>query len=251
VFVDDSNFEINLIKEQLPEVLTIQVPTSISDYPNLILNTVNTYFNLVLNQDDIRKTDMYKQQLERYNDKSKFYSIDDYLASLEIELIVKKNVKSLAPRIAQLTLKTNQFNLTTIRYTEMQIEQFCDDPKIDIYSINVNDKFGDSGLTGICILKQDYDNREAASVDTLLMSCRIIGRNIEYKFMDFILRDLVSRGFSKLTACYVPTFKNSQVESFYEKIGFNLLDANTPGTKTYSLEINEYKFSNIDYIKII
>lgn len=251
VFIDDSNFEINLIKEQLPEVLAIQVPTSISDYPNFILKTVNTYFNLVSNNDDIRKTDMYKQQLERSNEKSKFPSIDDYLASLEIELFVLKNVLSLAPRVAQLTQKTNQFNLTTIRYTETQIEQFICDSKMDVYSINVKDKFGDSGLTGICIVKEDYDNPEAAFVDTLLMSCRVIGRNIEYKFMDFIIQDIASKGFKKLTATYIPSFKNVQVKSFYEKLGFTLLNTSNEGKKTYSLEINNYKISNIDYIKIV
>jgi FkbH-like protein len=125
VFVDDSDFEINLIKEQIPEIRTIQVPTNIADYPNELIKNIYKYFNLFLNSDDAKKTEMYKQQFERENTKSSFYStIDEYLSSLEIELIILKNDESHIPRISQLTQKTNQFNLTTERYTEKQIEQF-------------------------------------------------------------------------------------------------------------------------------
>ncbi|MBK7639020.1 MAG: hypothetical protein IPJ22_02935 [Bacteroidetes bacterium] len=90
VFVDDSDFEINLIKEQIPEIRTIQVPTNIADYPNELIKNIYKYFNLFLNSDDAKKTEMYKQQFERENTKSSFYSIDEYLSSLEIELIILK-----------------------------------------------------------------------------------------------------------------------------------------------------------------
>ena len=249
VFVDDSNFEINLIKEQVPEILTIQVPTSISDYPDLILKNIYTYFNLVLNSDDAKKTEMYKQQFERENSKIAFSSIEDYLSSLEIELTVVKNDKAHMPRISQLTQKTNQFNLTTYRYTESQIDHFMSDKMYEVYAMFVKDKFGDNGLTGVCIAKEDEKDPKNVILDSLLMSCRIIGRNIEFVYVSHIIKDLANKGYQTLTADYNPTKKNDQVEDFYDKVGLNLIE-NIDGTKYYSLNIANFESKKVDYIKI-
>ena len=249
VFVDDSNFEINLIKEQIPEILTIQVPTAISDYPDLILKNVYTYFNLILNSDDARKTEMYKRQFERENSRNAFSSIEDYLASLEIELTVVKNVKAHMPRIAQLTQKTNQFNLTTNRYTESQVDYFMEDNKHEVYAMFVKDKFGDNGLTGVCITKEDEKNPKNVIIDSLLMSCRIIGRNIEFVYVNHIIKDLANKGYQSLIADYVPTKKNAQVEDFYDKIGLAYIE-NIDGTKHYSLNIANFEPYKLGYIKI-
>jgi FkbH-like protein len=249
VFVDDSNFEINLIKEQVPEIFTIQVPTGISDYPDLILKNIYTYFNLFLNSDDAKKTEMYKQQFERENSKTAFSSIEDYLASLELELTVVKNDKANMPRIAQLTQKTNQFNLTTYRYTESQLDHFMSDKKHEVYAMFVKDKFGDNGLTGVCIAKKDEKDSKNVILDSLLMSCRIIGRNIEFVFLSHIIKDLANKGYQTLTADYIPTKKNVQVEDFYDKVGLNLIE-NIDGTKRYSLNIANFEPKKVDCIKI-
>ena len=249
VFVDDSNFEINLIKEQVAEILTIQVPTSISDYPDLILKNVYTYFNLVLNSDDAKKTEMYKEQFDRENSKTAFSSIEDYLVSLEIELTVVKNDKEHISRIAQLTQKTNQFNLTTCRYTESQVDQFTTDKKHEVYAMFVKDKFGDNGLTGVCIAKKDEKDPKNVIIDSLLMSCRIIGRNIEFVYMNHIIKDLANKGYQLLTADFIPTKKNTQVEDFYDKVGFNLIE-NIDGAKRYTLNIANFESKKVDYIKI-
>jgi FkbH-like protein len=249
VFVDDSNFEINLIKEQVPEITTIQVPTSISDYPDLVLKNVYTYFNLFLNSDDAKKTEMYKQQFERENSKTLFSSIEDYLASLEIELTMVKNNKTHMPRIAQLTQKTNQFNLSTCRYSESQINQFIEDKKYDVYAMFVKDKFGDNGLTGVCIVKEDEKNPKNVIIDSLLMSCRIIGRNIEFVYMNHIIKDLTNKGYQTLKANYIPTKKNAQVEDFYDKLGLKLIDK-IDGTKYYLLNIADFNPKKVEYIKI-
>jgi len=249
VFVDDSNFEINLIKEQIPEILTIQVPTSISDYPDLILKNIYTYFNLVLNSDDAKKTEMYKQQFQRENSRIAFSSIEDYLASLEIELSVVKNDKAHIPRIAQLTQKTNQFNLTTYRYTECQVDHFMADNKHEVYAMFVKDKFGDNGLTGVCIARKDEKDPKNVIIDSLLLSCRIIGRNIEFVYVGHIIKDLANKGYQTLSADYIPTKKNAQVEDFYDKIGLNFID-NADGIKHYSLNIANFETNKVDYIKI-
>lgn len=250
VFIDDSNFEINLIKEQVPEVLAIQVPTNIADYPNLILNNIYKYFNLTLNSDDAKKTEMYKQQFQRENAKNAFGSIDDYLASLEIELKILKDDTSYIPRISQLTQKTNQFNLTTYRYTETQIEQFMTSDKHFVFAMFVKDKFGDNGLTGVCIVKEDESNSKNAIVDSLLMSCRIIGRNIEYVYVNTIIENISQKGYETLSANFIPTKKNAQVESFYENVGLNLVETKE-GSKKYSLNIKNFEGKKVDYIKVV
>jgi FkbH-like protein len=249
VFVDDSNFEINLIKENVPEIHTIQVPANIAEYPELILKNVFTYFNLRLNSDDAKKTEIYKQQFIREKSKETFSSIDDYLASLEIEITVLKNDLSQVPRIAQLTQKTNQFNLTTYRYTERQIQQFMEEENYDVYSMFVKDKFGHNGLTGVCITRQDQNNLSNRIIHSLLMSCRIIGRNIEFVYVSHIISDLICRGYQTVSAEFIPTSKNGQVENFYEAIGFTLID-NNQESRQYSLNMANFTPSKVDYIKI-
>lgn len=250
IFVDDSNFEINLINEKVPEILTIQVPIVLSDYPDILLRNIYSYFNLVLNSDDTRKTEMYKQQFEREKNKTTFNSIEDYLASLEIELTVVKNDKSYIPRIAQLTQKTNQFNLTTHRYTESKVEYFTSDNKHVVYAMFVKDKFGDNGLTGVCIVKEDENNSKNVILDSFLMSCRIIGRNIEFVFIDYIIKEFANKGYQTLGADYIQSSKNALVENFYDKVGFNIIE-NTNGTKKYELKIESFEIKNIDYIKLV
>lgn len=249
VFIDDSAFEINLIREKLPEVHCIHVPGQISDYPKVVQKELNQLFNLAPNTDDLKKTEMYKQQFQRESAKEQFGSIDDYLASLGIELTVLVDDATYIPRISQLTQKTNQFNLTTIRYTENQIEQFMESPKSFIATMFVKDKFGDSGLTGVCILTEDKGDPRVLHVDSLLMSCRILGRNIEYVFMDHVIELAERKGYSSIRAQFVPTKKNAQVKEYYEKIGFELL-RETEGHKAYSLNISTFKPRNVQYIKI-
>jgi len=247
VFVDDSSFEINLIKEQLPEIVCFQVPNNLTEYPNSLLKLIYRYFNVSINQDDIQKTKIYKQQFLRENVRNNFKSIDEYLATLGITVTIYRNEKSQIARISQLTQKSNQFNLTTKRYTENQIEYFMESSTHEVFSASVNDKFGDNGLTLICIINTDLANKTKATIDTLLMSCRIIGRNIEFIFMDFLIQWLINHTYKRLIAAYIPTNKNAQVEQFYDKLGFTVIESNID-TKNYSLNLSDYIFKKIDYI---
>ena len=147
IFVDDSSFEINLIKQHLPEVITIQVPTNIYLYPSFLLKYVYKYFNLDSTQDDLKKTVMYKEQFLRAKEKDKHVSIDQYLTSLEIEITIERDNINQVERLAQLTQKTNQFNLTTKRYTEVQMKNFILSKEYHVFSLTVKDKFGYNGIT--------------------------------------------------------------------------------------------------------
>lgn len=249
VFVDDSSFEINLINEQLPEIVTLQVPKAIYEYQNFILNAVYKYFNLSVKNIDSNKTELYKQQFIRESNKSKFATIDEYLSSLEISLSIDIDKKSQVQRIAELTQKTNQFNLTTIRYTENQIQNYIESLNTGVLTLSAQDKFGDNGITGLCLIKQDTQNANNALIDVFLMSCRIIGRNIEFAFMDFIIDYLIGNKYESVSALYVPTKKNAQVDNFYDGLGYNLLSTDND-SKLYTLNLSEYKKKNIEYIKL-
>ena len=247
VFVDDSAFEINLIDEQLPQVKTFQVPTTLEQYPKQLLAWINQYFYITENQSDLEKTSQYKAQAQRVQARQVFGSIEDYLKSLDIQIRIKINDVQEAERIAQLTQKTNQFNLTTQRYTQAQIEDFItQNLKYRTYSVSVGDKFGDMGLTAVVIIEYE---RTVAYINTFLMSCRIMGRNIEFALMDYIIKDLRERNIITVNAEYSKTPKNSPVETFYDNCGFQGIDCEDD-KKTYSLDIEKYKPLDISYIKI-
>ena len=148
--------------------------------PFTICLLIFKYFNLSISNEDRLKTQMYKQQAKRIESKSNTESIEDYLKSLDISVKVFENNESLAPRISQMTQKTNQFNLTTQRYTENQISNFLLSKESSIYAISVSDKFGDNGITGALICNFDRLTN-SITIDTFLMSCRIIGRNIGFR----------------------------------------------------------------------
>lgn len=253
VFVDDSSFEISFIKEQIPEIVSLQVPKAIYEYPDFLLQHIYKCFNLTNNNEDVRKAEIYRQQFKRESAKKIHKSIDEYLASLNISLIISKDDLAQVPRIAQLTQKTNQFNITTKRYTENQILTMMKGSNEHVFSVSAKDKFGDNGLTAVCIIKTDPENKKVCSIDTFLMSCRIIGRNIEFVIMDYIMRWLASQyDITTVNAEYISTNKNQQALNFYSSVGFSLIkdDIGTKilGTKIYSLELAKYQPKNISYI---
>lgn len=248
VFVDDSSFEINLIKETLPEVNVIQVPEKIFEYPNVLRSKLGLFYSLSQTIEDINKVNIYKEQIERNNFEKGFNTIEDFLTSLELNVTVQKNNSRIISRISQLSQKTNQFNLTTKRYTESDIEAFLNLKDNLIFTFSVSDKFGDNGIVGLCIVILDFVSC-SGYIDTFLMSCRVIGRNIEFKFMDFLIEDLKSNNINKLYSTYVRTLKNNQVEKFYDRLGFSELDSEE-NKISYCLDLNEFQPSKINYINI-
>jgi len=206
VIVDDSEFERELIKKQLPEVIAI--------HPKDLMITVLENFDLT---GSILKTQQYRANYQRAKAQEQFTDISEYLRSLDMVITVKLNDTSQIPRIAELTQKTNQFNLTTQRLTEADVKDLMIESKV--YSLSVRDRFGDNGLTGVCIIV-DWDAPEYGIIAVFLLSCRILGRGIEFAFMDAIMRDLKKSKYTHLYAEYIPTPKNKQVELFYPNLGF-------------------------------
>lgn len=248
VFVDDSYFEVNLIREQLPQVTVLHVPEKLHEYPNLLRENAGLFYNLSYTSEDQRKSEMYKQQNVRENNKKKFTDIEDYLISLQLQISIYLNDLSIVPRLSQMSQKTNQFNLTTKRYTEGDIKNLIENGNSYVFAFSVSDKFGDYGITGLCICIKGNSN-SFYEIDTFLMSCRIIGRNIELAFMDYLIDFLNTKNIKTVTAKYIRTIKNEQVNNFYDKLQFCLTSSNDL-VKSYDLDIKKYKPKQMNYIYI-
>lgn len=217
VFIDDNERERELICQQLPDVVVPDFPKQPYMLLAFIEKVVEDYFQIYkLTNEDKKKTEQYKIRAKRESEKHNFIDITEYIRSLHIELNIEQANKYNIPRIAQLTQKTNQFNLTTRRYEETDIEQFVNEGDY-IYCLDVKDKFGDDGITGVIIVKC---NDQVAVIDNVLLSCRVLGKNIEYAFVKSVLNRLKENGFTSVRAEYLPTNKNIQVAEFYDKIGF-------------------------------
>ena len=137
---------------------------------------------------------------------------------MNIKIKIKKADQFTIPRVAQLTLKTNQFNLTTHRYQEEDITKFSNDNKMLVESAQVEDKFGDNGITGAFIVRKD--NSTEWTIDTFLLSCRVMGRKVEDTMMSYILNEAKKHGVRKVMAQYIPTQKNKPCETFLPDYGF-------------------------------
>ena len=159
---------------------------------------------------------------------------------MNIELVIYKNNESQKERIKDLTQKTNQFNLTTKRYTLNEVESFLENDLV--FTFKATDRFGDSGIVGLAIIKVD---KGTANIDTFLLSCRILGRGIEIEFLTQILKDLKNKGVNKVNAQYIPTEKNAQTKDFLAKQNFIL-----NGDNQYSIDLNKSTLNNKDYIKV-
>lgn len=249
VFIDDSTFEIELIKEQLPQVYTLQVPEDLSLYPVKMLELTNLFYSSSISKEDLDRNRMYKEDKFRQDIKEKFDNLEEYLEKLEISIEFTNKDTDAKDRISQLTQKTNQFNLTTRRYSIADISNFFELDNFDIISINVSDKYGNTGLTGICIIEYNGVN---ATIDTFLMSCRILGRNIENVFLLEILEHINKKGFKYIYSTYIKTIKNLQTEYFYENNNFTIVET-LDNTKKYRIDSSKYiTFLNTyNYIKRI
>jgi FkbH-like protein len=246
VFIDDSSFEVGLVRQELPSVEVFQVPYNLSQYPLFLKRLRMLFFSLTKTKEDNNKTEMYLQDRQRKEVQSSHDSIENYLASLGLSMTISWNKDISVARAAQMTQKTNQFNLTTRRYTETDIIRMVDDPEYDIIVFSVSDHFGDYGVTGMSII---HVKNSIAIIDSFLMSCRVIGRNVEFAFFDQIVYKLLDKKVQIIIASYIHTPKNMQVEMFYDKLGFNCTKFDNL-KKEFTIKVENYKMNNIPYIKI-
>lgn len=222
VFIDDNAFERDLVKKILPEVRVPDFPEDITELNYWFINdVVYTHFaKIKITTEDLDKTEQYRRNTERAN-VSKLYSYDEYLKQLEIKIIIKSVDNNSISRISQLTQKTNQFNLNAKKYSESELNEMINLKEFNLYSLSYSDKFGNEGITGAAIIKIT-DN--IAELDIFLLSCRILGRNVEFKFLDYIISYLKENNIKNLKTYYFDNGKNNQVKEFLLKYGFNTTD---------------------------
>lgn len=249
VYVDDSSFEIGLVEKELPQVRCMRVPEVLSEYPTAMRELGREFFSLSKTAEDGQKTEQYRQEYQRIIQAAKFDSIDDYLTSLGLIMKIRWGKDVPIERASQLTQKTNQFNLTTLRYTEGDIHRILDNPNFMVAIFSVEDRYGDYGDTGLVIVEKEQDENQKARIDTLLMSCRVIGRNVEYAFFDQLADELRKVGLKTLHAEYKMTSKNEQVSHFYDELGFSLVTSSDT-RRDYVIDLHTYRPRNIRYIKL-
>lgn len=245
VFIDDNPAERELVKQMLPMVETPDFPAHPYELMTFFKQIVEDYFKIYLVTDeDRKKTEQYKQNVARAQARNAFSDFNSFLESLDIQITIETANEFNIQRIAQLSQKTNQFNLTSHRYTDTDILGFIKNGW-KIWCASVADRFGDNGITGAIMVKPDGE------IDTFLLSCRILGRNIEFVFIKKILSMLLDAGIQSITAKYLPTAKNVQVENFWEKVGFVCIQKNEDGSKEYSLILKDNKTIIKDCYRII
>jgi len=249
VFVDDSLFEIKLVNDHLPMIKTLQVPEKIYEYPGLLLDHLSLFYTNTTTEEDLQRARMYMEESQRNELKSTYRNIDDYLASLDIEVVLANKEPEVIERVTQLTQKTNQFNLTTKRYLPGDVQNMYGSGDFDVFNLTVGDKYGSSGLTGICIVNYQSGYAE---IDTFLLSCRILGRNIENCFLREVVMSIHKKGFRDIHASYKKTLKNAQVENFYDRNGFTLI-YHDDSERKYQTDCQHFlsTISPINYIKTV
>lgn len=216
VFVDDNPFEIEEVRTHAPEVTCVLVPEDTADLPTVIKEAARLFDRLDITEDDRRRVDMMRQEMER-RELSQKLTETDFLASLELQIDIYPPAPADQARVAQLINKTNQFNVTTRRYSFEDVVRMIADPAIDLYCATVRDKFGDYGLVGVGIVRHGDGRSE---FDTLLMSCRVLGRGVETAIISHGIELAARRGNPTMVGTYIPTRKNGMVQDLFEKHGF-------------------------------
>ncbi|MDY6987192.1 MAG: HAD-IIIC family phosphatase [Thermodesulfobacteriota bacterium] len=237
VFIDDSEFEINLIREVLPDVEVIHFPQDTAVEYAQMLASCGLFDTFTLSEEDKKRGAMYKSEASRKKLQAQATDMGAYYKSLEMKLEVRFVDEFAVPRVAQLTQKTNQFNLTTRRYSDADIKGLTNSDESDVIYVRLKDRFGDSGIVGVCILK--YKDK-IALFDTFLLSCRVLGRGAEDAFIVQALKLATKRGCEAAIGEYFATPKNSQVKNFYPMHGFRSLEEKqeTSGA-TFQYEIGD------------
>lgn len=232
VFIDDNPVERELVKQTLPEVIVPSFPQDIAQLNQWFVNdVVYPYFaKLKLTNEDIEKTTQYKRNIDREEIRNQL-NFDDYIQHLNIKLKITEVSTDTIARASQLTQKTNQFNLTGKRYTDTEIESLLQKPDYKLYLCDYEDKFGKEGITGLCIILLEKDK---ATVDTFLLSCRVLGRKIEFDFLNHIINDLKKYSIKTIEGIYNQTTRNTPAAEFYTDCGFTKIN-----DRMFTLTINE------------
>jgi len=218
VFLDDNPFEREIVRTNIPGLSVPDLPEDPAEYLTF-LRQQNLFETASFTEEDQKRTLQYQQEARRTVLQKTFTNEAEFLSSLEMVAIIKPVDKFSMPRAAQLTQRSNQFNLRTVRYTESEMESIIADPAQYTYAVTLADKFGDYGLISLLIIKKQDEH--TAFIDTWIMSCRVLKRGVEYFVLNEVVADLKAKGVTELIGEYLPTPKNGLVKDHYSALGFS------------------------------
>ena len=233
VFLDDNPFERNIVRENIPGITVPELPEDPGEYLEY-LYSLNLFETASYSQADKDRTKQYQVEAKRVSLQKTFSNEADFLKSLDMVSVVSGFNAFNTPRVAQLSQRSNQFNLRTVRYTEADIEAYGKDPDVIDLSFTLEDKFGDNGLIAVIIMKPQ--DTETLFVDTWFMSCRVLKRGMENFTLNTMVEAARQKGYKRIIGEYLPTPKNKMVEGHYLSLGFEKLE----GTR-YVLDVEQYQ----------
>lgn len=236
VFLDDNPFERNMVRENIPGITVPELPEDPGEYLEYLYG-LNLFETASYSGADKDRTKQYQVEAQRVSLQKTFTDEADFLKSLNMVSKVSGFTKFNTPRVAQLSQRSNQFNLRTVRYTEANIEALAADTKVIDLSFTLEDKFGDNGLIAVVIMKEQ--NAETLFVDTWFMSCRVLKRGMENFTLNIMVEAAKEKGYKRIIGEYLPTSKNKMVENHYAHLGFtHVVDA---PTAQYALDVEAYQ----------
>jgi len=240
VFFDDDPLNREFMKSSLPQVLTVDLPSDPSKYVRT-MQEMNEFNLLKITNEDKQRGVMYSQQRERKTFETSSNNLEDFLKNMDLKITIKKVDTFTIPRISQLILKTNQFNLTTKRYSLEEIQKMSQNNNMLMGCVQVEDKFGDNGITAAFIVEKN--GTKEWILDTFLLSCRVMGRQIEKSILGYIIKLAKQNNVDKIIANFIPTKKNQPIENFLPDCGFK------KEQDFWSISLND-SFMAPDFIKI-
>ena len=217
VFLDDNPFERNIVRENVPGICVPELPEDPGDYLEY-LYSLNLFEAASYCNADKDRTKQYQLEAQRAVSATKYTNEADFLKSLNMISVVEGFTSFNTPRVAQLSLRSNQFNLRTVRYTDADITQMAGDDTYKCFSFTLEDKYGDNGLIGVIILQKE--DASTLFIDTWLMSCRVLKRGMEHFTLNIIVEYAKANGFTRIVGEYIPTTKNNLVAEHYQGLGF-------------------------------
>lgn len=233
VFLDDNPFERNMVRENVPGVCVPELPEDPGDYLEY-LYSLNLFETASYSAGDKDRTKQYQTEAKRVQAAQKFTNEADFLKSLNMVSVVEGFTSFNTPRVAQLSQRSNQFNLRTVRYTDGEIAALGASDKHVCLSFTLEDKFGDNGL--ICVIIMEKRDAKTLFVDTWFMSCRVLKRGMENFTLNTMVEFAKEQGFERIVGEYIPTQKNGMVKEHYPNLGFK-----TIGENLYELDVNVYE----------
>lgn len=234
VFVDDNPAEREIVRQEVPGAAVPEI-TKVEEYIR-VLDRSGFFEVTNFSEDDLKRNEMYLANEQRNRMQKNFSDYGDYLCSLEMKAQIGAFDPAYFSRIAQLTNKSNQFNLTTHRYSQSEIEQIAADPQYLTLCGRLEDKFGDNGVVSIVIGRKEKD---VLQIELWLMSCRVLKRDMEYAMMDTLVKQCRDCGIRQIYGYFYPTAKNAMVKDFYALQGFEKLEEDVDGNAKWSFRIPE------------